>query len=586
MNQFIMLGCLWLGVCATAFSQQQTNGVNYQLGPIPSVHKPLAENSVPMGNIQTSEEVKLDLPITSGPYEPTWKSIEANYPGTPEWLRDSKFGIWIHFGPQSAGESGDWYARKMYVEGTPAYENHLKNYGHPSEVGYKEVLRDWNPKKFNPKALVDIYRDAGARFLIIQGVHHDQFDMWDSKYQPWNSTRLGPKRDLIGEWEKAARKAGIRFGLTFHHEYSWWWWQTAFQSDTKGDKKGVPYDGNLTLADGKGKWWEGLDPKYLYGINLREYETVAEAANSRWSPPQAGIFSGHLEYAEWYAKWWALRMMDAVDKYNPDFIYTDGTDQQPFSGSGTGTGYKCDAMQRVIADFYNKTLDRRGKVDVFSIVKFRKQTNGTVNTCETGIPENIKTDQAWIAETPVGDWFYGPNFVYSSDAVIRYLLEIVARDGAVGVSIPLRPDGSLDEGCVKMLKEVGEWMRINGPGIYGSSAWSVLGEGKDGKLNVLPGGFIGANQANHSFYTTDFRFTVGKDGAIYAWCMTVPKAGDKLKIVSLGSDTGLGQKQVTSVELLGEKNKIEWKQEADGLDIVYPDSAHLKTAVGYRIVCK
>lgn len=586
MNQFVMLGCLWLGTCATAFSQQQTNGVNYQLGPIPSAHKPLAENSVPMGNIQTFEEVKLDLPITSGPYEPTWKSIEANYPGTPEWLRDSKFGIWIHFGPQSAGESGDWYARKMYVEGTPAYENHLKNYGHPSEVGYKEVLRDWNPKKFNPKALVDIYKDAGARFLIIQGVHHDQFDMWDSKYQPWNSTRLGPKRDLIGEWEKAARKAGIRFGLTFHHEYSWWWWQTAFQSDTKGDKKGVPYDGNLTLADGKGKWWEGLDPKYLYGINLREYETVAEAANSRWSPPQAGIFSGHLEYAEWYAKWWALRMMDAVDKYNPDFIYTDGTDQQPFSGSGTGTGYKCDAMQRVIADFYNKTLDRRGKVDVFSIVKFRKQTNGTVNTCETGIPENIKTDQAWIAETPVGDWFYGPNFVYSSDAVIRYLLEIVARDGAVGVSIPLRPDGSLDEGCVKMLKEVGEWMRINGQGIYGSSAWSVLGEGKDGKLNVLPGGFIGANQANHSFYTTDFRFTVGKDGAIYAWCMTVPKAGDKLKIVSLGSDTGLGQKQVTSVELLGEKNKIEWKQEADGLSIVYPDSAHLKTAVGFRIVCK
>lgn len=586
MNQFVMLGCLWLGACATAFSQQQTNGVNYQLGPIPSVHKPLAENSVPMGNIQSFEEVKLDLPITSGPYEPTWKSIEANYPGTPEWLRDSKFGIWIHFGPQSAGESGDWYARKMYVEGTPAYENHLKNYGHPSEVGYKEVLRDWNPKKFNPQALVDIYKDAGARFLIIQGVHHDQFDMWNSKYQPWNSTRLGPKRDLIGEWEKAARKAGIRFGLTFHHEYSWWWWQTAFQSDTKGDKKGVPYDGNLTLADGKGKWWEGLDPKYLYGINLREYETVAEAANSRWSPPQAGIFSGHLEYAEWYAKWWALRMMDAVDKYNPDFIYTDGTDQQPFSGSGTGTGYKCDAMQRVIADFYNKTLDRRGKVDVFSIVKFRKQTNGTVNTCETGIPENIKTDQAWIAETPVGDWFYGPNFVYSSDAVIRYLLEIVARDGAVGVSIPLRPDGSLDEGCVKMLKEVGEWMRINGQGIYGSSAWSVLGEGKDGKLNVLPGGFIGANQANHSFYTTDFRFTVGKDGAIYAWCMTVPKAGDKLKIVSLGSDAGIGKKHVTSVELLGEKNKIEWKQEADGLSIVYPDSAHLKTAVGFRIVCK
>ena len=577
-----------LSVCFCSCTQKQSGvfGVDYELEPMPSVHASLPENSVPMGDVDTFKEVKLDLPIASGPYEPTWNSIEANYPGTPAWLRDSKFGIWVHFGPQAAGESGDWYARKLYVEGTSAYENHLKKYGHPSEVGYKEVLRDWNPAKFSPKALVDIYKDAGARFLIIQGVHHDQFDMWDSKYQAWNSTRLGPKRDFLGEWEKASRAAGIRFGITFHHEYSWWWWQTAFQSDTQGDKAGIPYDGNLTLEDGKGKWWEGLDPRYLYGVNLREYESVAEAANTLWSPPKPGIFSGHLEFAKWYAKWWALRMMDAVDKYQPDFIYTDGTDQQPFSGSGTGTGYKCDAMQRVIADFYNRTLADRGEVDVFSIVKFRKTTNGTVNTCETGIPEGIKDDQAWIAETPVGDWFYGPDFVYNSDAVIRYLLEIVARDGSFGLSIPLRPDGSMDEACHEMLHEVGEWMRVNGDGIYGSSAWKVLGEGKDGKLNTLPGGRIGQWQADHVFYNTDFRFTVGKDGTLYAWCMTVPKAGDKLTIASLGTNKGLFDKKIRSVELMGTEQSVDWKQNADGLEIVYPDSVDLKTAVGFRIVCE
>lgn len=588
MNRNLLMTTVILSVCFCSCTQKQSGvfGVDYELEPMPSVHAPLPENSVPMGDVDTFKEVKLDLPIASGPYEPTWNSIEANYPGTPAWLRDSKFGIWVHFGPQAAGESGDWYARKLYVEGTSAYENHLKKYGHPSEVGYKEVLRDWNPAKFSPKALVDIYKDAGARFLIIQGVHHDQFDMWDSKYQAWNSTRLGPKRDFLGEWEKASRAAGIRFGITFHHEYSWWWWQTAFQSDTQGDKSGVPYDGNLTLEDGKGKWWEGLDPRYLYGINLREYESVAEAANTLWSPPKPGIFSGHLEFAKWYAKWWALRMMDAVDKYQPDFIYTDGTDQQPFSGSGTGTGYKCDAMQRVIADFYNRTLTDRGEVDVFSIVKFRKTTNGTVNTCETGIPEGIKNDQAWIAETPVGDWFYGPNFVYSSDAVIRYLLEIVARDGSFGLSIPLRPDGSMDEACHEMLHEVGEWMRVNGDGIYGSSAWKVLGEGKDGKLNTLPGGRIGQWQADHVFYNTDFRFTVGKDGTLYAWCMTVPKAGDKLTIVSLGTNKGLFDKKIRSVELMGTEQSVDWKQNADGLEIVYPDSVDLKTAVGFRIVCE
>lgn len=588
MNRNLLMTTVILSVCFCSCTQKQSGvfGVDYELEPMPSVHAPLPENSVPMGDVDTFKEVKLDLPIASGPYEPTWNSIEANYPGTPAWLRDSKFGIWVHFGPQAAGESGDWYARKLYVEGTSAYENHLKKYGHPSEVGYKEVLRDWNPAKFSPKALVDIYKDAGARFLIIQGVHHDQFDMWDSKYQAWNSTRLGPKRDFLGEWEKASRAAGIRFGITFHHEYSWWWWQTAFQSDTQGDKAGIPYDGNLTLEDGKGKWWEGLDPRYLYGVNLREYESVAEAANTLWSPPKPGIFSGHLEFAKWYAKWWALRMMDAVDKYQPDFIYTDGTDQQPFSGSGTGTGYKCDAMQRVIADFYNRTLADRGEVDVFSIVKFRKTTNGTVNTCETGIPEGIKDDQAWIAETPVGDWFYGPNFVYSSDAVIRYLLEIVARDGSFGLSIPLRPDGSMDEACHEMLHEVGEWMRVNGDGIYGSSAWKVLGEGKDGKLNTLPGGRIGQWQADHVFYNTDFRFTVGKDGTLYAWCMTVPKAGDKLTIASLGTNKGLFDKKIRSVELMGTEQSVDWKQNADGLEIVYPDSVDLKTAVGFRIVCE
>ena len=588
MNRNLLMTTVILSVCFCSCTQKQSGvfGVDYELEPMPSVHAPLPENSVPMGDVDTFKEVKLDLPIASGPYEPTWNSIEVNYPGTPAWLRDSKFGIWVHFGPQAAGESGDWYARKLYVEGTSAYENHLKKYGHPSEVGYKEVLRDWNPAKFSPKALVDIYKDAGARFLIIQGVHHDQFDMWDSKYQAWNSTRLGPKRDFLGEWEKASRAAGIRFGITFHHEYSWWWWQTAFQSDTQGDKAGIPYDGNLTLEDGKGKWWEGLDPRYLYGVNLREYESVTEAANTLWSPPKPGIFSGHLEFAKWYAKWWALRMMDAVDKYRPDFIYTDGTDQQPFSGSGTGTGYKCDAMQRVIADFYNRTLADRGEVDVFSIVKFRKTTNGTVNTCETGIPEGIKDDQAWIAETPVGDWFYGPNFVYSSDAVIRYLLEIVARDGSFGLSIPLRPDGSMDEACHEMLHEVGEWMRVNGDGIYGSSAWKVLGEGKDGKLNTLPGGRIGQWQADHVFYNTDFRFTVGKDGTLYAWCMTVPKAGDKLTIASLGTNKGLFDKKIRSVELMGTEQSVDWKQNADGLEIVYPDSVDLKTAVGFRIVCE
>ncbi|MES2484519.1 MAG: alpha-L-fucosidase [Bacteroidota bacterium] len=553
--------------------------------PIPAIPAKLPVNTVALEDSETFLEVKLGIPVTKGPFEPTWASIEKNYPGEPEWLRDAKFGIWVHFGPQASGESGDWYARKMYVEGTKAYENHLKKYGHPSEAGYKEVLKDWNPTQLDPAKLTKIYQDAGARFLVIQGVHHDNYDLWNSKYQPWNSVNIGPKRDIIGEWSRAARAAGIKFGVTFHHEYTWWWWQTAFGSDSKGAKKGVPYDGGLTLKDGKGKWWEGLDPKLLYGIDLREYKGVEAASLTPWSPPPAGIFSRHMAYNKWFATNWALRMMDVVAHYDPDFIYTDGTVQGPFTGNGTGTGYKADAMQTVIADFYNQALARRGKVDTFSIVKFRDKTNGTVNTEEFGVPAEIKTDQPWIAEAPVGDWFYEPGFTYDSGMMIRYITEAIARDGNAAICISLLPDGSLDEGSEKMLKEVGVWMRKNGEAVYGSRAWSIPGEGEqvDGRLKMLPGGKLGQNQAEFKFSEQDFRFTIGKNGALYVFSMMVPKPGTQLTIKSLASGTGLYNKPVKNVTLLGYDGKVKWQQSAEGLSITCPDVMPFATSVVFKL---
>lgn len=554
------------------------------LPPMPAIPAPMALDSVPMGDSKSAPEVKLDVPITAGPYQPTWTSIEKNYPGTPAWLREAKFGIWVHFGPQAAGKSGDWYARRLYDPNMPAYQNHLGSYGHPSEAGYKEVLRDWNPKQFDPAKLTAIYKDAGARFLIVQGVHHDNFDLWDSRYQPWNSVRLGPRRDFLAEWSKAAKAAGIRYGVAFHHEYSWWWWQTAFGSDQQGPKAGLPYDGKLTLADGAGKWWEGLDPRLLYNVDLREYQGMSKAAHTPWNPPPDGIFSRHAEYAKWYAARWALRIMDVVDHYDPDFIYTDGTGPQPFSGDHTGTGIKADATQRVIADFYNHTLKTRGKVDTFSIIKFRPNTNGTVNTEEGTIPRDIKADQAWIAETPVGDWYYRPGFTYDSGMVIRYLLEQVARDGNVAICVSPLPDGSLDEGSTRMLKEVGEWMRLNGQGIYGSKAWVRLGEGAEGKLFTLPAGSLGKAQAEFKYGQEDFRFTVGKDGALYVYTMMVPPPGSTLKVRSLGAAARLLAKPINAVELIGHTGApLKWKQEEDGLVITLPAAMPFSTALAFKI---
>jgi alpha-L-fucosidase len=420
---------------------------------------------------------------------------------------------------------------------------------------------------------------------MIQGVHHDNYDLWNSRYQPWNSVNIGPKRDLVGEWAKACRANHMHFGVTFHHEYTWWWWQTAFGSDKEGDKKGIPYDGNLTLADGKGKWWEGYDPRLLYGIDLREYKGVEQKAHTDWSAAPAGIFTNHLEYAKWYTTQWALRIMDAVDQYDPDFIFTDGTVQGPFTGNGTGTGIKADAAQRVISYYYNRTLQRRGQVNTFSIVKFRSKTNGTVTTEEFAIPDAIKTDQPWIGEAPVGDWFYAPGFIYQSAMMIRYIIEAIARDGNAAICIAILPDGSLDDGSLKMLKEVGVWMRRNGEAVYGSRAWAIPGEGEqvNGKLKMLPGGGLGRKQAEFKFDAKDFRFTVGKNGALYAFCMIVPPSGTTLKIKSLGTEAKYLNKPVKAVKMLGYDGKLQWKQETDGLAITCPSEMPFETSIVFKI---
>ncbi len=565
----------------------ETGFVLPALPPMPTIPTPKALGSVALGDPATFAEVKMDFPIETGPFQPTWDSLAANYSTNDiAWLRQAKFGIWVHFGPQAAGQSGDWYARKLYIEnttwGAPAYANHIRDFGHPSVVGYKDILQNWNPSALDPAALTKTYHDAGARFLLVQGVHHDEYDNWNSRYQLWNSVNLSPHRDLLSEWQAAVRAQGMRYGVTFHHEYSWWWYQSAFRADVTNDqgKLGVPYDGaQISLASGVGQWWEGLDPRMLYGINLREYAGVYNGIDNIGTTLTQGIFTNHLDYAHWYVTWWALRIMDVIENYDPDFIFTDGDSTQPFSGLKSGSGYKADGIQRVLAHYFNRTLERRTSLDTFGIVKFHGPNKGVVTTFENTYPAAVKTDQPWIGEVPVGDWFYDTGFSYDPGMVIRYLLECVSRDGAAAICIALKPDGSLDPGSVTQLKAVGDWMNINSAGIYGSSAWIEYGEG----TNTQPTGKLSSTQASATFSTADFRFTVGQDGFLYAYCMTVPAAGAKITITSLGTNQTALSGRIQSVSLLGSSATLVWTQTATGLSITCPASMPFQTAVGFKI---
>lgn len=198
----------------------------------------------------------------TGKFEPTWESL-SQYE-TPEWFRNAKFGIWAHWGPQCQPEAGDWYGRSMYEEGGHAYKVHLEKYGHPSEFGFKDVINEWKADKWDPERLVALYKRVGAQYFFAMGNHHDNMDLWDSKYQRWNSVNMGPRRDILAEWEKAARRNGLPFGVSIHSSHAWTWYETAQGADKTGPYAGISYDARVvTKEDGKGKWWEGYDPQEL-----------------------------------------------------------------------------------------------------------------------------------------------------------------------------------------------------------------------------------------------------------------------------------------------------------------------------------
>ena len=207
--------------------------------------------------------------IEAGPFQPTWESLASQYQ-CPEWFRDAKFGIWAHWSAQCVPEQGDWYARQMYIQGHGQYNFHVRTYGHPSKFGFMELDNLWKADKWEPEKLMALYKRAGAKYFVSLANHHDNFDAYDSKYHAWNSVNVGPKKDIVGTWEKLARANGLRFGVSNHSAHSWHWFQTAYGYDGEGPEAGVRYDAyTLTKEDGKGKWWEGLDPQELYtGRNI------------------------------------------------------------------------------------------------------------------------------------------------------------------------------------------------------------------------------------------------------------------------------------------------------------------------------
>jgi len=499
--------------------------------------------------------------LAPGIFQPTWESLKQYK--SPDWFRDAKFGIWAVWTAQCVPEQGDWYARNMYIQGEPQNKYHVEHYGPPSKFGFMEIDHLWKAEAWDPEALMQLYIKAGARYFVSLANHHDNFDNYNSSHHQWNSVRVGPRKDIVGIWARTARKHGLRFGVTNHSAHAWHWFQTAYGYDPEGPLAGVPYDGFTKKAQGKGKWWHGLDPQELYvgatypmppGIKtIQEGRDWHRKQDGPWdeNPPAA-----HPEFVDS----WFLRCQELVDKYTPDLLYFDDTGL-PLGQAGLD----------IAAHFYNGNMKNHGG-RLEAVLNSKGLPPDRVGTMvldiERGRADRI-LPEAWQTDTCIGDWHYRrslfENHSYkTAQTVIHMLVDIVSKNGNLLLSIPMRGSGAIDDDERKVLDGLASWMPANGAAIFGTRPFTVFGEGAPDVR-----GSANFNEQNARPYTAaDIRFTTRGD-TLYAIALGWPADG-KLTIRTLASGSRHYPREVGRVELLGAAGTLPFERGAEGLVVTLP----------------
>ena len=444
----------------------------------------------------------------SGKYEPTWESLRE-YKEVPKWLRDGKFGIYTHWGVYAVhayGENTTWYSHAMYMEEDSEARKHFEEtFGTLDEIGYKELIPKFTAEKFDADEWADLFQKAGARFAGPVAEHHDGFAMWDTKYSEWNAAKMGPKRDIVAELEKAIKKRDMKYVTAFHHAANWFFFPVWDPKYDAGDSK---YAG-------------------LYG-----------------QPHEQGAKRNQEFLDEWYGK-----IIEVIDNYSPDFIWFD------FALDEIPEGY----VKDFLAYYYNHA-DARGKEVVVTYKGNDLVPGSGVRDLELGQEPSI-TYHEWITDSTVDDrgaWGWANDLVFKTpDRLIDNLVDRVSKNGYLLLNVGPKPDGSIPEEAKRVLLEMGAWLEVNGEAIYETSPWTIAGEGP---TNLGEATDIGFNESGMIYTSEDVRFTV-KGDTIYATFLAWP--GEQAVIKTLRGDQEEAEDDdeessgdVPSLE--GKTLKIEW----------------------------
>jgi alpha-L-fucosidase len=454
-------------------------------------------------------------------YQSTWESLKKY--AVPDWFSDAKFGIFIHWGVYSVPAFGsEWYPRNMYRQGSPEYKHHIETFGQHAKFGYKDFIPLFTASKWNPDAWAELFKNAGAKYVVPVAEHHDGFAMYKTSLSKWNAAEMGPKRDVIGELSTAVRKQGLIFGLSSHRIEHWWFLGDGrkFESDVMNNQNNE-----------------------FYGPAREESETMSpEFMND-----------------------WLLRCTELVDKYQPQLFWFDWWIEQP----------ALESYRKSFASYYyNKGAEwNKGVVINYKFDKsFHEGT--AVLDLERGKLGAIRK-LPWQTDDAIGNksWGYAAGNTFKSvQYVITNLIDIVSKNGNLLLNIGPRPDGTITEEETNTLLGTGAWLKINGEAIYGTRPWKVYGEGP---TQSASGSF--ADQ-EVPFTAQDIRFTV-KGEVLYATTLGLPAANTLIKALGTKANNGT----IASIEMVGSTEKINWTQQADALLIKPSKNYPAQHAVVYRI---